>query len=60
MRNQVSQDLIEKPVKGRRGPATVSGSDAAGMSLGMEKHPTGRRSGAEIWSQENCLIDNHR
>lgn len=60
MRNQVSQDLIEKPVKGRRGPATVSGSNAAGMSLGMEKHLTGRRSGAEIWSQENCLIDNHR
>ena len=58
--NQVSQDSIEKPVRGRRGPATVSGSDAAGMSLGMEKHPTGRRSGARNWSQENCLIDNHR
>jgi hypothetical protein len=31
----VSRDLIEKPVEGRRGPATVSGSDFAIVHWGI-------------------------
>ena len=54
----MSHDLIEKPVEGRRGHATVAGSESAQvMSLG---ETLGRRRGAKSRSQENCLIDNHR
>ncbi len=53
----VSRDLIEKPVEGRRGPATVSASESAICPLGKT---LGRRRGAMNWSQENCLIDDHR
>jgi len=60
---QVSKDSIRKSgargcSQGRRGPATVSGSESAEvMSLG---ETLGRRGGTMIWSQENCLIDNRR
>ncbi len=51
------EDLIEKPVEGRRGPATVSASKFAIRHWGKA---LGRRKGAMTWSQENCPIDGHR
>ncbi len=51
----MSQDLIGKPVRVRRGPATVKAS--------VRHKPLcasmGRRRGAMSRSQENCLIDGH-
>ena len=51
------EDLIEKPVKGRRGPATVSASESAIRHWG---EALGRRRRAMTWSQENCPIDGRR
>ena len=51
----MSQDLIGKPVRVRRGPATVK--------VSVRHKPLcasmGRRRGAMSRSQENCLIDGH-
>ena len=54
--NQVSQDSIEKPEEPARSRHCVSERICRRRHWGNP----GRRRGAMNWSQENCLIDDHR
>ena len=54
--NQVSQDSIEKPEEPARSRHCVSERICRRRHWGN----LGRRRGAMNWSQENCLIDDHR
>ena len=54
--NQVAQDSIEKPEEPARSRHCVSDRICRKRHWGN----LGRRRGAMNWSQENCLIDDHR